>query len=70
MISGLHVGTHFRKLLNGVLPPLALMAITVLPLLFGGIFVWSYFDPMGNLDKIPVALVNSDKGAELSLIHI
>ena len=63
MISGLHVGTHFRKLLNGVLPPLALLAITVLPLLFGGIFVWSYFDPLGNLDKIPVALVNSDKGA-------
>ena len=28
MISGLNVGTHFRKLLRGVLPPLALIAIT------------------------------------------
>ena len=64
MISGLNVGTHFRKLLNGVLPPLALVAITLLPLLFGGLFVWSYWDPLGNLNKIPVALVNSDEGAE------
>ena len=64
MISGLNVGTHFRKLLNGVLPPLALVAITLLPLLFGGLFVWSYWDPLGNLNKIPVALVNSDEGAQ------
>lgn len=39
MISGLHVGTHFRKLLNGKLPPLALAVITLLPLIFGGLFV-------------------------------
>lgn len=64
MISGLHVGSHFRKLLNGKLPPLALIAICLLPLLFGGLFVWSYWDPLGNLNKIPVALVNSDEGAE------
>ena len=64
MISGLNVGTHFRKLLRGVLPPLALIAITLLPLLFGGLFVWSYWDPLGNLNKIPVALVNSDEGAK------
>ena len=64
MISGLNVGTHFRKLLRGVLPPLALIAITLLPLLFGGLFVWSYWDPLGNLNKIPVALVNSDEGAQ------
>lgn len=24
--------------------------------------VWSYYDPLGNLDKVPVALVNSDSG--------
>ncbi|MBP3948403.1 YhgE/Pip domain-containing protein [Corynebacterium sp. Marseille-P3884] len=64
MISGLHIGSHFRKLLNGKLPPLALIAVMLLPLLFGGLFVWSYWDPLGNLNKIPVALVNSDEGAE------
>ncbi|MGI0542098.1 YhgE/Pip domain-containing protein [Corynebacterium aquatimens] len=62
-MSGTYIGTHFKRLLHGTLPPLALVAITILPLLFGGLFVWSYYDPIGNLNKVPVALVNSDKGA-------
>ena len=61
-MSGLHIGSNFRKFLHGKLPPLAMLAIMVLPLLFGGLFVWSYFDPLGNLNKVPVALVNSDEG--------
>ena len=61
-MSGLHIGTDFRKFLHGKLPPLALTAIILLPLLFGGLFVWSYWDPLGNLYKLPVALVNSDEG--------
>lgn len=61
-MSGLHIGTNFRKFFHGTLPPLALLAISLLPLLFGGLFVWSYFDPLGNFDKVPVALVNSDEG--------
>ncbi|AQQ14026.1 Chromosome partition protein Smc [Corynebacterium glaucum] len=61
-MSGLHIGTNFRKFFHGTLPPLALIAIALLPLLFGGLFVWSYFDPLGNFHKVPVALVNSDEG--------
>lgn len=62
MMSGLHVGSDFRKFAHGKLPPLALVAIILLPLLFGGLFPWSYWDPLGNMDKMPVALVNSDEG--------
>ena len=61
-MSGLHIGTNFRKFFHGKLPPLALLTIMLLPLLFGGLFVWSYYDPLGNFHKIPVALVNSDEG--------
>ena len=61
-MSGLHIGTNFRKFFHGKLPPLALIAIMLLPLLFGGLFVWSYYDPLGNFHKVPVALVNSDEG--------
>ena len=61
-MSGLHLGTNFRKFFHGKLPPLALLTIMLLPLLFGGLFVWSYYDPLGNFHKIPVALVNSDEG--------
>lgn len=63
MISGIHIGTNFRKFAHGTLPPLAILAVTLLPLLFGGLFVWSYYDPLGNLNRMPVALVNSDEGA-------
>lgn len=62
MIAGLHIGSNFRKFGHGKLPPLAIIAITLIPLLFGGLFVWSYYDPLGNLHKMPVALVNSDEG--------
>ena len=33
-MSGLHLGTNFRKFAHGKLPPLALIAIILLPLLF------------------------------------
>ena len=61
-MSGLHIGSNFRLFAHGKLPKLAILAIFLLPLLFGGLFVWSYWDPLGNLYKLPVALVNSDEG--------
>ena len=41
MIAGLHIGSNFRKFGHGKLPPLAIIAITLIPLLFGGLFVLS-----------------------------
>ena len=63
MISATHIGSNFRRFAHGCLPPLAVAVLLVLPLLFGGLFVWSYYDPIGNLSRMPVALVNSDVGA-------
>ncbi|MHB9862457.1 YhgE/Pip family protein [Streptomyces sp. YIM S03343] len=48
---------------RGKLPRVALVAIMVLPLLYGALYLWSFWDPYGRLDRIPVALVNADKGA-------
>lgn len=62
MISALHIGTNLRRFAHGTLPPLAILVVLTLPLLFGGLFVWSYYDPIGNLNRMPVALVNSDTG--------
>ncbi|WKD59193.1 YhgE/Pip domain-containing protein [Corynebacterium caspium] len=59
-----HIGSELRRFRHGTLPPLALTVIIMLPLIFGGLFVWSYYDPIGHLNKLPVALVNSDTGAE------
>ncbi|MEV8388507.1 MULTISPECIES: YhgE/Pip domain-containing protein [unclassified Streptomyces] len=48
---------------RGRLPRAALVAILLLPLLYGALYLWSFWDPYGRLDRLPVALVNDDKGA-------
>ncbi|MFH8341013.1 YhgE/Pip family protein [Streptomyces sp. AM6-12] len=54
---------ELRRFGRGRLPRAALVALLVLPLLYGGLYLWSFWDPYGRLDRIPVALVNDDKGA-------
>lgn len=40
---------------------LALAFIVLVPLLYGGLYLWSNWDPYGRLDQIPVAVVNADR---------
>ncbi|MFE1247880.1 YhgE/Pip family protein [Streptomyces sp. NPDC058735] len=54
---------ELRRFGRGKLPRAALVAVLVLPLLYGALYLWSFWDPYGRLDRIPVALVNDDKGA-------
>ncbi|MFJ9705421.1 YhgE/Pip family protein [Streptomyces sp. NPDC101234] len=57
---------ELRRFGRGKLPRAALVALLVLPLLYGALYLWSFWDPYGRLDRIPVALVNDDKGATAS----
>ncbi|MBC9729736.1 YhgE/Pip family protein [Streptomyces sp. TRM68367] len=54
---------ELRRFGRGRLPRVALVALLVLPLLYGALYLWSFWDPYGRLDKVPVALVNDDRGA-------
>ncbi|MET9800836.1 YhgE/Pip domain-containing protein [Streptomyces sp. NPDC006368] len=54
---------ELKRFGRGKLPRAALVAILLLPLLYGALYLWSFWDPYGRLDKIPVALVNEDRGA-------
>ncbi|MDI3403032.1 YhgE/Pip domain-containing protein [Streptomyces cavernicola] len=54
---------ELRRFGRGKLPRAALVALLLLPLLYGALYLWSFWDPYSRLDKIPVALVNDDKGA-------
>ncbi|MEV0169676.1 YhgE/Pip domain-containing protein [Streptomyces sp. NPDC050803] len=54
---------EIRRFGRGKLPRAALVALLVLPLLYGALYLWSFWDPYSRLDRIPVALVNDDKGA-------
>ncbi|MEU5880412.1 YhgE/Pip domain-containing protein [Spirillospora sp. NPDC047279] len=35
--------------------------LLIVPLLYGGIYLWSNWDPYGRLDQVPVAVVNDDR---------
>ncbi|MFF8385457.1 YhgE/Pip family protein [Streptomyces kanasensis] len=54
---------ELRRFGRGKLPRAALVAILLLPLLYGALYLWSFWDPYSRLDRLPVALVNEDKGA-------
>jgi putative membrane protein len=54
---------ELRRFGRGKLPRAALVALLLLPLLYGALYLWSFWDPYGRLDRVPVALVNDDKGA-------
>ncbi|MGP3685446.1 YhgE/Pip family protein [Streptomyces sp. IBSNAI002] len=54
---------ELKRFGRGKLPRAALVALLLLPLLYGALYLWSFWDPYSRLDKVPVALVNSDHGA-------
>ncbi|MDC7338892.1 YhgE/Pip domain-containing protein [Streptomyces lydicus] len=54
---------ELRRFGRGKLPRLGLVALMLIPLLYGALYLCSFWDPYARLDKIPVALVNEDQGA-------
>ncbi|GAA4814548.1 YhgE/Pip domain-containing protein [Streptomyces ziwulingensis] len=56
---------ELRRFGRGRLPRAALVALLLLPLLYGALYLWSFWDPYGRLDRVPVALVDEDRGARV-----
>ncbi|MGP3975199.1 YhgE/Pip family protein [Streptomyces sp. 8N114] len=54
---------ELKRFGRGRLPRAAMAAMLLLPLLYGALYLWSFWDPYDRLDKVPVALVNEDQGA-------
>ncbi|WP_110928235.1 YhgE/Pip domain-containing protein [Bacillus massiliglaciei] len=44
---------------------IALIFLLLVPLIYSGFFLAGYWNPYGQLDKLPVAIVNLDQGAEM-----
>lgn len=63
MLAGMSLGTDIKRYSRGTMPRLALITIVVLPLLYGAMYLWAFWNPFGHTDKVPVALVNDDRGA-------
>jgi len=63
MISLTSHGTELRRFRHGALPKIAVGAMLLIPLLYGALYLWAFWDPTGNLNRLPVALVNADRSA-------
>ncbi|RDW15814.1 hypothetical protein CWR48_18990 [Oceanobacillus arenosus] len=45
---------------------ISIIGILFIPVLYGGMFIWAFFDPYGHLENMPVAVINNDDGAEMN----
>ncbi|GAA3444470.1 membrane protein [Planomonospora venezuelensis] len=55
---------ELRRFTRSRLTRAALAGVVMLPLLYAGLYLWSFWDPQGNLENIPVALVMEDRPAK------
>ncbi|WQD13213.1 MAG: YhgE/Pip family protein [Lawsonella clevelandensis] len=62
MFASLNLGTELRRFRRSRLGKLAIIAICVIPLLYSTLYLWSFWDPFGKLNRVPVAFVNEDQG--------
>src|SRR5690606_32316653 len=65
VLAGVSLGTDIKKYSRGALPRIALVTIILMPLLYGAMYLWAFWNPFDEIDKVPVALVNEDRGAEV-----
>ncbi|POM27448.1 ABC-2 family transporter protein [Actinomadura rubteroloni] len=63
-LPALSVGAlELRRLGRHKLTMAALASLLLLPLLYAGLYLWSFWDPYSRLGHVPVALVNDDRPA-------
>ena len=60
------IAAELRRLTSTRMSVLALVALLVVPILYGGLYLWANQDPYGNLSHVPVALVVDDTGAQIN----
>lgn len=57
------LGTDLKRYSRGTLPRVAIITVVLLPLLYGAMYLWAFWNPFAEVNKVPVALVNVDRGA-------
>ena len=66
MLAGLTLGSEIKRFGRSRMTRAAIVVLMLLPLVYGALYLWAYWDPFGHTNKMPVALVNSDRGAVVS----
>ncbi|WP_439742890.1 YhgE/Pip family protein [Bacillus pseudomycoides] len=57
------LGKEFTEIIKSKKILIPIIAVLFVPLLYAGMFLWAFWDPYEQLDDLPVAVVNLDKGA-------
>lgn len=70
MLAGLAFGSEIKRFGRSRMTRAAIVVLMLLPLVYGALYLWAYWDPFGHVNKMPVALVNADKGATVSGQHV
>ncbi|OXS54366.1 putative membrane protein [Bacillus sp. V-88] len=66
-MKGLHsLKGEFRNIFTNKTLLIAVLAVLFIPVLYSGTFLWAFWDPYGQVDQLPVAVVNNDKGADFN----
>ncbi len=63
MLAAMSLGTDIKRYTRGAVPRIALLIVVLMPLLYGALYLWAFWNPFGEVNKVPVALVNEDRGA-------
>src|SRR6201997_609642 len=66
MLASLGFGSEIKRFGRSRMTRAAIVVLMLLPLVYGALYLWAYWDPFGHVNKMPVALVNSDRGAVVS----
>ncbi|MFI6505102.1 YhgE/Pip family protein [Nonomuraea typhae] len=56
-------GFELRRFTRTPLTRAAMVTVVLLPLLYSGLYLWSFWNPQDNIDRLPVAIVMLDEGA-------
>lgn len=56
---------ELRRFRGRVLRYAALSVLVMIPMLYAALYLWSNWDPYGNSDRVPVAVVDQDAGVQL-----
>ncbi len=60
------IRSELARLVATPLARLALVALMLVPVLYGGLYLWANRDPYAGLDRVPAALVVLDRGASVT----
>jgi len=60
------IRAELARLVATPLARLALVALMLVPVLYGGLYLWANRDPYAGLDRVPAAIVVLDRGATIT----